>query len=232
MYAISLTTIPPRLPRLGPVIDSLLAQRPAPEAVHIYLPKAWDRFEPVDNMYDAPKGAVIHIVDMDYGPAMKAICFAGYHGNKASKLIYCDDDWIYPQGWAAALLAAGAPEVAVAASGFNVDRLKRVAPRKSLGFVDIAQGFAGVFIDPNWVNVKDSVPPREARLADDIWLSGQLARQGIPIRLCPAARRGLEPAYDDEHGLQDLDAPGLRRAEANQAALDLLTRRYGIWPAV
>ena len=76
------------------------------------------------------------------------------------------------------------------------------------------------------------MPPKEARVDDDIWLSGQLARQGIAIRLCPEARRGLAPAFADGYGLQDIEAPGQTRAEANQAALDHLTRRYGIWPPV
>ena len=154
MYAISLTTIPPRLPRLVPVIESLLAQRPAPDAVHIHLPRSWDRFGAVDNMHEAPKDAVIHIEDMDFGPAMKAICGAGHHAQRAKRLVYCDDDWIYPQGWADALLSAGPPGVAVAASGFNVDRLNRASPPKSSDFVDIAQGFGGVSIDPNWFDVE------------------------------------------------------------------------------
>ena len=232
MYAISLTTIPPRLPRLGPVVESLLAQRPAPQAVHIYLPKVWDRFGAVEKTYAVPSGAVIHIVDTDLGPAMKAICFAKNHSAEHKNLIFCDDDWIYPQGWSETLLSAGQAGAAVAASGFDVDRLKRRAAPKTGAFVDIAQGFAGVLITPNWFDVKDIVPPKEARLADDIWLSGQLARQGIAIRLCPEARRGLAPAFADGYGLQDIVAPGQTRAEANQAALDLLTRRYGIWPPV
>ena len=43
MYAVALTSIPPRLPRLGPVLASLLAQTPAPERVLLCLPERWAR---------------------------------------------------------------------------------------------------------------------------------------------------------------------------------------------
>ena len=41
MYAIALTSSPPRLARLGPVLEALLAQEPAPERVLLCLPEAW-----------------------------------------------------------------------------------------------------------------------------------------------------------------------------------------------
>ncbi len=230
MYAISLTSIPPRLPRIGPVLESLLAQRPAPEAVYLCLPYRWERFGEYAGALDVPEGVVVHMSLVDWGPAMKVIPLANDPQFKAQKLIYCDDDWIYPTGWAAALLAASLPSLAVAASGFNVDRLKRLGVYPGPDFVEVAQGFGGVCVDPVWMRRPEVSPPENAKLADDIWLSGQLAQQRVPIRLCQQAREGLVPAFEDRHGLQDLDVPGQRRAEANAAALDALTQRYGIWP--
>ncbi|MEM6589612.1 MAG: hypothetical protein AAF641_14290 [Pseudomonadota bacterium] len=230
MYVISLTSIPPRLPRLGPVLHSLLTQRPAPEAVYLCLPQSWSRFGELDGQLAMPAGVVIHRSVLDLGPAMKVIPIANDPQIKAHRIIFCDDDWIYPSGWAEALLACGKPDEAVAGSGFNVDRLKRRGANQNPDFVDVAQGFGGVSVDPKWVALPEAAPPEKARLADDIWLSGQLRRQGVPIRICAAARDGLRPAYDDGHGLQDLAQSGLRRAEVNGAALDAMTARYGIWP--
>lgn len=232
MYAISLTSIPPRLSRIGPVIESLLAQRPSPDMVCLSLPKVWARFGAWDAPLNLPDGVFIHSSDVDYGPAQKVILFAIDPPISVNRLIYCDDDWIYPQGWAEALWNAGRPGEAVAASGFSVRRLKRRGGSETEAHVDIAQGFAGVCIDPEWLRLPDIAPPPEAAFADDIWLSGQMARQGISIRHCPEARAGLRPAFEDGHGLQDLDAPGQARAEVYHAALEELTRRYGIWPAV
>ncbi|MEM7597583.1 MAG: hypothetical protein AAF382_07770 [Pseudomonadota bacterium] len=146
------------------------------------------------------------------------------------RLIYCDDDWIYPQGWAKALLQAGGPAEAVAASGYSLHRLKRQGGVECSGFVDIAQGFGGVSVAPEWLDLPDIAPPPKARLADDIWLSAQLARQGIGIRLCPEARHGLRPAFEDEHGLQDIQVADQTRAAVNLAALDAVTEQFGIWP--
>ncbi|MEL7255719.1 MAG: hypothetical protein AAGL23_16200 [Pseudomonadota bacterium] len=232
MYVISLTSIPPRLPRIGPVLESLAAQRPAPDAVYLCLPQEWARFGDFDDPVSVPEGVVIHRSAVDYGPATKVIPIANDPRIKARRIIYCDDDWIYPTGWAAALLAFATPHEAVAASGFNVDRLQRVGTYPEPEFVEIAQGFGGVVVDPKWMTLPEVAPPHEARLADDIWLSGQLAQQGVLVRLCPEARIGLCPAFEDAHGLQDLNQPGHRRVEANAAALEALTQRYGIWPAI
>ena len=186
----------------------------------------------MDVQWDVPRDIVIHSANVDFGPAQKAIGFCCYQPIKVKKLIFCDDDWIYPPGWAEALLNASTAGEAVAASGYSVGRLMRCGGTKNPDFVDIAQGFGGVSIDPAWLNLPDIAPPPEARLSDDIWLSGQLARQGILLRLCPGARLGLRPAFEDAHGLQDITGAGQTRAEANRAALDTLTARYGIWPAM
>ncbi len=234
MYAISLTTIPPRFDRLGPVLASLVMQRPEPVAVYLCVPDAWHRFPGEGWAVDALDGVTILRSKEDFGPATKAIVAARRIVGQVPRLIYCDDDWIYPPGWAAALLSAGSEGEAVAASGFSVARLKRCSgvSMNSTTHVDIAQGFGGVSVKPEWVAGAEAVPPPEARNADDIWLSGQLARQGIPICLCPTAREGLRPAFDDDHGLQDVDLPDQTRIASNRAALEELTRRYSLWPAM
>src|SRR6056297_467317 len=228
MYAISLTSIPPRYPRLGPVLASLLAQRPAPARVILALPRRHARFAPAPPP-DLPEGVTLLHCATDEGPATKALPAARALTGHIDRLIYCDDDWIMPRGWAAALLAATDEGHAAAASGFGLGRLGRrghAAP----GRADIAQGFAGVCIRPGWLAGPGFTPPPAAWPVDDIWLSAQLARQGIAIRPAPAARKRLRPAYDDAHALQDAVIGGRDRDAANRACLDAITARYGLWP--
>jgi hypothetical protein len=226
MYAISLTSIPPRYPRLGPVLASLLAQRPAPARVILALPETPARFAPAPPP-EVPEGVEIRHLPRDEGPATKVLPAARALTGRIDRLIYCDDDWLMPQGWAAALLAAADDSHAAAASGFGLGRLKR---RHRPGRTDIAQGFAGVCIRPEWLAGPGCTPPPAAWPVDDIWLSAQLARQGIAIRLAPEARNGLRLAYDDAHALQDATIGGRARAAATRACLDAITARYGLWP--
>lgn len=229
MYAISLTSIPPRYARLGPVLESLLAQRPAPDRVLLCLPHRPMRFAPVP-WPEVPEGVEILTLEEDIGPASKVLPAARLLAGRGGRLIYCDDDWILPQGWAARLLAGDASE-AVAGSGFDLRRLRRkghAAPRAE--HADVAQGFAGVAVRPDWLAGAECAPPPLAWPVDDIWLSAHLARQGVAIRLVPAAREGMCPAYFDAHGLQDAVIDGRNRAAANRACLDEITARYGLWP--
>ena len=232
MYAIALTSIPPRLPRLAPVLAHLLAQRPAPARVLLCLPRRWQRFDTSPDLPDLPPGVEVIRGGTDMGPATKAIVPARALAGRIKHLIYCDDDWLMPPGWAAALLAAARPGRAVAASGVAVSRLKRRSHRTGPrdGDADIAQGYAGVLVDPAWLCPPDIAPPTVAWPVDDIWLSGQLARQGIGLRLAPDARAGMRLAFTDDHALQDAVIGGRRRHAANLACCDLLTERYGLWP--
>lgn len=230
MYAISLTSIPPRFARLGPVLSALLAQRPAPVVVYLCLPRRYLRFAGPVTPPALPDGVELLWSKADLGPAGKALISAGHLGGQVDRLLYCDDDWIYPQGWAEKLLSGAGDGVASTGQGFCVSRLKRQSHAQA-GFTDIAQGFSGVCVDPAWLSGDDMTPPEAAWPVDDIWLSGQLARQGIALREVADARDGLGPAFDDLHALQNASINDQSRHAANLACVEELTRRYGLWPA-
>ncbi|MEI4231809.1 hypothetical protein [Roseovarius sp. D22-M7] len=229
-YAISLTSIPPRYHRLGSVLCSLLAQDPAPERVMLCLPRRPARFDPAP-VPELPQCVELLRVAQDEGPATKVLPAARRLAGRVDRLIYCDDDWIMPPDWAGHLLRAGTPDTAVAGAGFDVHRLKRRSHRAAdPALCDIAQGYAGVAIRPDWLAGTECAAPPEAWAVDDIWLSAQLARQGIPIRLAHDARAGMRLAFEDVHALQDADIGGLQRHAANLACVATVTARYGLWP--
>jgi hypothetical protein len=230
MYAMSLTSIPPRFDRLGPVLQALLAQRPAPMAVCLCLPRRYLRFAGPVQSPALPQGVTLLRAKGDLGPAGKALIAARHLTGQVERLIYCDDDWIYPHGWAEALLKGAGDAVASTGQGFRVTRLKRQS-HAAPGFADIAQGFSGVCVDPAWLTGQEMAPSDVAWPVDDIWLSGQLARQGIAVREVTQARAAMHPAFDDTHSLQKTQINGQDRHAANLACLDALTRRYGVWPA-
>ncbi len=219
MYAISLTSIPPRFPRLAPVLASLLAQRPAPAHVFLTLPDRYTRFPGQVTPPDLPEGITLLRADTDLGPATKILPAARALADRDLRLICCDDDWIYGPDWAAHLLTDD--EEATTGQAWNIARLGRAGTG-----TDIAQGFSGICIRPGWLADPDMAPPPEVMPVDDIWLSGQLAHRGIPVRERPAARQHMRPAYDDPHALQHSTS----RDAANRACAALLNARYGIWP--
>ena len=230
MYAISLTSIPPRFDKLEPVLRSLLAQRPAPERVILALPRNYARFPGPVTPPALPEGVEILRSDADLGPATKALPAARALAGRLDRLIWCDDDWIAGPGWARALLDGAGPNDAATGQGFSVARLKRLGGTTADGHADIAQGFSGVMVDPAWLAGPDTDPPDAAWPVDDIWLSGLLAHRGIAVRTRPKARGALRPAYADAHALQAARIGGFDRHAANAACLDALTERFGIWP--
>ena len=232
MYAISLTSIPPRFDRLDPVLLALLAQRPRPARVILCLPRRYARFAGPVTPPALPDGVDLLWHDTDLGPATKALPAARHLAGRVPRLIYCDDDWIMGPGWAAALLAAAHPHEATTGQGYSVTRLRRHATAHSDSHTEIAQGFAGVCIDPTWLAGPATAPPPAAWPVDDIWLSGHLARQDIPVRPVPAARQAMRLAHTDTHSLQDTILDGRRRHHANISCLSLLTERYGLWPSL
>jgi hypothetical protein len=118
----------------------------------------------------------------------------------------------------------------LAGAGFGIAALRRQSRRPAGGETDIAMGFAGVAIRPEMLPAAAHEVPAEAWAVDDIWLSGQFAAAGLPIRLRPEARAACTPRALPGPELQRSRVDGMSRAEANAACAAALHSRFGIWP--
>lgn len=227
MLTISLTTIPPRFPSLAKTTERLLAQSIAARVV-VCIPKAYRRFPGPVHVPPLPTGVIVTRPPKDFGPATKLLgCL---NDPDASDILYCDDDWNYGPDWAKRLMAARhSDRIAIAASVFSVDRLKR---RATPPFDRIAQGFGGVLVRKGMFDADVFDLPADAFAADDIWLSGHLAAKGIKIAVAPDARLACTPVEVPGPQLQSGRVDGMTRAKANTACADAITRKFGLWPGL
>jgi len=135
---ISLTTIPPRMDRIGPTLESLVAQTAPIDAVVLWIPQAYRRRE--FGAFDLPKvpaGVEIRRSETDHGPATKLLPSLKRFRGEDVRIIYCDDDRIYAPDWAAHLIAQSDahPGMCIAEAGERVEstllkfRATRLAPR-------------------------------------------------------------------------------------------------------
>jgi hypothetical protein len=119
-FVISLSTIPPRMPHLAPVLQSLLAQQSPAREVVLWLPRRYRRFPDWDGaLPDLPRGVRVARCDEDWGPATKILPALAEYRGAGAEILFCDDDSLYPPHWAAAFAAAraGHPGAIIAGQG-------------------------------------------------------------------------------------------------------------------
>ncbi|WP_421701153.1 hypothetical protein [Aliiroseovarius sp.] len=216
---VSLTSIPPRFAQLPRVVATLQAQG---AQVIVTLPRRYRRF-PGDHAVPDLPGAEVLRPDGDLGPAAKVVHAAQRLRGQDVDLLYCDDDWDYAPGWVDAFRKArlAHPGAVLAGATFGAERLKLSGP-------PIVQGFAGVMIQPDWLDDLAMTLPEIAWAVDDIWLSGAFARAGRAVVELPEARRLATPLADPGN-LQAAQVDGQTRAEANRACALHLAARFGTW---
>lgn len=106
---ITLSTIPPRFPRLGPTLDSLCRQRLPAQEIRLYIPQRYRRFAEWDGtLPTVPAGVTIHRCRDDLGPATKVLPAAAELRGQDVELLFCDDDKIYDPDWHQRFKAAAA----------------------------------------------------------------------------------------------------------------------------
>lgn len=255
---VTLTTTPARMGHLGPTLRSILDQSRAPDRVSIYLPRAYRRKGFGSYQIPAmPDGVDVRLCDLDFGPATKVLPAVRDYAGTDTKIIYCDDDQIYDADWIDRLCrkSRAFPGDCIADRGLRVAkldarskpkifgyRLRRLAslglwrPLKHFdagtdGIVDIALGFGGVLVRPEFFTQRSFDIPDILWTVDDIWLSGNLAVNGITVRQASDLRLSANAQAADMSALLDVEIEGHGRAAANQKCVDYFRARYGIWPA-
>ncbi|PHP65666.1 hypothetical protein CSC94_17615 [Zhengella mangrovi] len=196
---ISLTTIPVRLGHILPTLRSLLDQSEPADRIVLNYPGVSGRTRdayPDPGALGLPPGVDINRCD-DVGPATKLL--PTLSAEPDALIIVVDDDVVYPRDFVATLKAAHrrAPDVAWGYRGVTLVPATR--------YVDLHHVFASAVGEPRDVDVlfgtwgyavtaamfdgqvHDFSHASDAvRWADDIWISGHLARRNVARRIPPA----------------------------------------------
>ena len=206
MDIISLTTIPKRVEKIKPCIDSLLRQ-----GLIIYL---W-----LSEDYGRPEGQIKHVPDFlndsrirvrfveDHGSITKL--YPAIYLTNVDRILTADDDIVYPDNWAKNLFDASweYPDDALCYRGRVLNREgKRILPYnqstlyKGANFkkVHLVTGVWGClyrrkFFDDDFFFYRQY---DYMSRVDDIWISGYLEWKGITKRCIPKV--DIKNAKDDE----------------------------------
>ena len=97
------------------------------------------------------------------------------------------------------------------------------------GYAEIAEGFGAVLVRPDFFDASALDIPPILWSVDDIWLSGQMRRRGVPI-WCAAGFEEPRPSNGaDFDALYDAQLDGSGRHDANRACVKYMQETYGIW---
>ena len=130
---ITLSSIPARFDKIGPVLESIAAQ--GADRVCLYIPHAYRRFPDWDGaLPKVPGGIEIRRTDLDLGPATKILPAAREFAGEDVDLLFCDDDHIYGPGWAASYgpIKARHPDAVIAQGGWQADAYARASTDREL----------------------------------------------------------------------------------------------------
>ena len=127
---VSLTSTPERVFKIRPVLESLLSQTVAPDAIILTLPHVFRRngapyvvpswlSDPSDAKF--LPGITVYRISRDYGPATKVMGALECEHDPETRIIYLDDDAVYHPGMVADLCrrSEAMPESAIGYSGIG-----------------------------------------------------------------------------------------------------------------
>lgn len=256
---VTLSSIPPRFPKLARTLKSLMAQQRRPDGILLCIPLHYPRFPDWDGtLPEVPPGVEILRCDEDFGPATKILPAVRAFAGTSTELLLCDDDRIYDRLWTERFVRARAkqPDSVIAEAGRFVPHhthttLPHALPRikgwkyrtlraltlgqhKPLswirsGHVDIFKGYGGAMLRPDFLTEAAFRIPAHLRSVDDPWLSGQFAVNGIPIWLNADGRHPAEQSGGRVAPLLKARHDGLDRGNANKACIDWYREHHGIW---
>ncbi len=110
----------------------------------------------------------------------------------------------------------------------EVKAIRRLVRRS--GRIDIAEGYGGVVVRPSFFDAAVRDIPPVLWSVDDVWLSGNLARRGVPIlAIADAARLRFLAEHQGPDALHRATIEGAGRFEANRRCAIHMRENFGAW---
>jgi hypothetical protein len=203
---VSLTTLPDRIGRLLPILESLLNQTRPPDEIVLAVPRFSIRqqreYEIPADLSRMPRLRVLQC-EKDWGPATKFIAVVQDElaaGRSDTLIMVVDDDRIYPRNSLELYLHyhAQLPDAALCFRGGPIPRSLNWRDCKIEFGVDlqtpkptaVITGCGSYLIQPRFFDESlwdYSVAPKGAFYMDDMWISGCLERRGVERYVIPAS---------------------------------------------
>jgi len=210
---VSLTTIPSRLNRIWPCLNSILCQTRPPDLICLIIPMVSSR---ESQPYDIPEELVrdprllVHRCQQDRGPILKLYETLKLETDLDTLIVTVDDDTIYPRHLIRVLMDnhKNLQGVALGFRGWCLPSSGKFLKRRILygnsvsspQKVDVLSGISmvmyqrGLFQDDFFIRNR---LPKAAFFVDDICISGYLAQKGVEKYLLPYPMREPFSSYLD-----------------------------------
>jgi hypothetical protein len=201
---VSFTTIPSRISKVQPMVDSILNQTLDPDEIILWVNETYKR---VGVGVEIPKFISNSRIRVEYcedlGPFTKLkYALDEFWEAKDTNVVTADDDVFYPPTWLEKLVEMSErnQDAAIGYRGrtlmdknaafikYNSSRLYEGAPiGRPLMKVDIITGTWGALYKPRFFDddVFNEEVSQEAFFVDDIWISGNLAMNGVDRIVIP-----------------------------------------------
>jgi len=101
---------------------------------------------------------------------------------------------------------------------------------KTAGYTDLLMGFGGVLVRPEFFDDTAFDIPDVMWTVDDIWLSGMLAKNNVPIWTPANVAQPKNSHAWSEASLAASVIEGAGRDAADRTCFEYLQKTYGIWP--
>ena len=203
---VSLSTMPDRIGRLQPALDSLLKQTRPPDEIVLAVPRFSIRqkrgYQIPNYLLQIPKVRILRC-EKDWGPATKFIAVVQDElaaGRTDTLIMVVDDDRIYPRDSVELYLHyhAQLPDAALCFRGGPIPRSLNWRDCKIEFGIDfrapkqtaVITGCGSYLIQPRFFDSSlwdYSVAPAGAFYMDDMWISGCLERRGVDRYIIPAS---------------------------------------------
>lgn len=218
---VTFTTIPERIGSIDVMLKGLLDQSVRPDKIYLCIPRR-SRLAPYT--YSIPSWIrripLLEVIEIetDLGPITKFIpALEKEKANPKTRIIIVDDDGLYPRqlietlvGWSqrfsnaalgcsGVLVPAGLRPSDVLLGQFEWCKELRHTPKTSstVARVDYLFGYAGVLVQPRFftdaLRNYENAPPG-AFFEDDLWIGGNLKRQGIERYVIPSPNVKMMPS--------------------------------------